>query len=113
MIVRLVALSAAVVLACGPAHADKLTPERVYADPDLSGPKARVVKLAPDGRPEDAGIVLPERLSSLVARSKKLQEEVRRLDATIHAPMPEARGGGNPLEHQLGVLRAAFERSAK
>ena len=24
-------------------------PERVYADPDLSGPKARVVKLAPDG----------------------------------------------------------------
>src|SRR5260221_9766739 len=63
------------------------------------------VKLAPDERPEDDGIVLPERLSSLIARSKKLQDEVRRLDATIHAPMPEARGGGNPLEHQLGILR--------
>jgi regulator of CtrA degradation len=70
------------------------------------------VKLAPDARPEDAGIVLPERLSSLIARSKKLQDEVRRLDATIHAPLPEARGGGNPLEHQMGILRAAFERGA-
>jgi len=27
----------------------KLTPERVFADPDLSGPRARLVKLAPDG----------------------------------------------------------------
>jgi regulator of CtrA degradation len=71
------------------------------------------VKLAPDERPEDAGIVLPGRLLSLVARSKKLQDEVRRLDTTIHAPMPESRGGGNPLEHQMGILRAAFERSAK
>src|SRR5262249_51520238 len=69
------------------------------------------VKLAPDERPEDVGIVLPERLSSLVARSKKLQGEVRRLDATIHAPMPQARGAGNPLEHQMGILRAAFERA--
>jgi dipeptidyl-peptidase-4 len=39
----------AVLLAGGAAHADKLTPERVYADPDLSGPKARLVKLSPDG----------------------------------------------------------------
>jgi regulator of CtrA degradation len=70
------------------------------------------VKLAPDERPEDVGIVLPERLSSLITRSKRLQDEVRRLDATIHAPMPEARGGGNPLEHQMGILRAAFERGA-
>jgi dipeptidyl-peptidase-4 len=40
---------AAVLLACGAARADRLTPERVYADPDLSGPKARLVKPAPDG----------------------------------------------------------------
>jgi regulator of CtrA degradation len=71
------------------------------------------VKLEPDERPEDAGMVLPERLTGLIVRSKKLQDEVRRLDATIHAPMPEAHSGGNPLEHQLGILRAAFERSAK
>jgi dipeptidyl-peptidase-4 len=30
-------------------QADRLTPERVFADPDLSGPKARGVKLSPDG----------------------------------------------------------------
>src|SRR5580700_8683122 len=48
------------------------------------------VKLAPDERPEDVGIVLPERLSSLIARSKRLQDRVRRLDATIHAPVPTA-----------------------
>jgi regulator of CtrA degradation len=71
------------------------------------------VKLAPDERPEDAGIVLPERLSSLITRSKKLRDEVRRLDATIHAPIPEARGGSNPLDHQMGILRAAFERGAR
>jgi regulator of CtrA degradation len=71
------------------------------------------VKLAPDDRPEDAGIVLPERLSILIMRSKKLQDEVRRLDATIHAPIPEARSNSNPLERQLGILRAAFERSAE
>lgn len=29
--------------------AQPLTPARVYADPDLSGPRARAVKLAPDG----------------------------------------------------------------
>ncbi|HEY0436241.1 MAG TPA: DPP IV N-terminal domain-containing protein, partial [Phenylobacterium sp.] len=31
------------------AHAEILTPERVYAAPDLSGPQARGVALAPDG----------------------------------------------------------------
>jgi regulator of CtrA degradation len=71
------------------------------------------VKLAPDERPEDAGIVLPDRLLSLVARSKRLQDEVRRLDATIHAPLPEPHGSANPLEQQLGVLRAAFEHGSK
>ena len=76
--------------------------------------KERVkVKLAPNERPEDAGIVLPEQLSNLITRSKKLQDEVRRLDTTIHAPIPEARGSSNPLEQQMGILRAAFERGAR
>src|ERR1700687_271978 len=35
------------------------------------------VKLAPAERPEDVGIVLPGRLSGLIARSKKLQDHVR------------------------------------
>src|SRR5215470_10976492 len=53
---------------------------------------------------------LPARLDDLIARSKKLKDQVRRLDATIHAPPPTAPAGGNPFEFQLGMLRAAFER---
>src|SRR6266436_1008969 len=65
------------------------------------------VKLSSEERPEDAAIVLPERLSDLITRSKKLQDQVRRLDATIHAPVPTAQAGNNPFECQLGMLRAA------
>ncbi len=36
-------------MACSVAKAEKLTPERVFADPDLSGPIARGVKVSPDG----------------------------------------------------------------
>jgi regulator of CtrA degradation len=68
------------------------------------------VKLSSEERPEDAGIALPERLGDLIARSKKLQDRVRRLDSTIHAPTPAAPTGGNPFEGQLGRLRDAFER---
>jgi regulator of CtrA degradation len=68
------------------------------------------VKLSSEERPEDAAITLPERLGDLIARSKKLQDQVRRLDATIHAPVPTAPPDGNPFESQLGLLRAAFER---
>ena len=68
------------------------------------------VKLSSEERPEDAAITLPERLVDLIARSRKLQDQVRRLDATIHAPVPTAPPGGNPFESQLGMLRAAFER---
>ncbi len=34
----------------GTARAERLTPERVFADPDLSGPAARGVQISPDGR---------------------------------------------------------------
>jgi regulator of CtrA degradation len=67
------------------------------------------VKLAADERPDEAGAELPARLTELIARSRKLQQHVRRLDATIHAPVPAATVP-HPLEHQLGILRAAFER---
>ena len=33
-----------------PAFAEKLTPERVFADPDINGPTARGVQISPDGR---------------------------------------------------------------
>jgi regulator of CtrA degradation len=53
--------------------------------------------------------LLPERLCALIDRSLTLQERVRRLDATIHAPAavdPEA----NPVGRQVNLLKAAFER---
>ena len=68
------------------------------------------VKLPAEMRPEEAAAALPEQLNVLIARSKKLQDQVRRLDATIHAPPPTAPAGSNPFEYQLGMLRAAFER---
>jgi regulator of CtrA degradation len=54
--------------------------------------------------------LLPERLRELIARSVKLQTEVRRLDATMHAAPPVTETMGNPVERQLGLLKAAFEQ---
>jgi len=54
--------------------------------------------------------LLPEKLQDLITRSTKLQAEVRRLDATMHASTPPVRIGNNPVERQMGLLRAAFEQ---
>jgi regulator of CtrA degradation len=53
--------------------------------------------------------LLPEKLQELISRSVKLQGDVRRLDATMHAAPPIAIATGNPVERQLGLLKAAFE----
>jgi regulator of CtrA degradation len=53
--------------------------------------------------------LLPEKLQELIARSTKLQTEVRRLDATMHAAAAPAIAADNPVERQLGLLKAAFE----
>ena len=69
------------------------------------------VKLAA-GEPGDEKTVgmLPVKLRDLIARSVKLQADVRRLDATMHAAAPLTVAVGNPVERQLGLLKAAFER---
>ena len=54
--------------------------------------------------------LLPGKLQDLIARSVRLQAEVRRLDATMHAAPPLSIAIGNPVERQLGLLKAAFER---
>jgi len=54
--------------------------------------------------------LLPGRLQELIGRSVRLQGEVRRLDATMHAVAPLTVTVGNPVERQLGLLKAAFER---
>jgi regulator of CtrA degradation len=53
---------------------------------------------------------LPAQLRDLIARSKMLKDQIRRLDATIHAQPLTAPADHNPFESQLGKLRAAFER---
>src|SRR5246127_2410592 len=49
--------------------------------------------------------LLPKTLQELIARSVKLQLDVRRLDATMHAAPPLKVGIGNPVERQLGLLK--------
>jgi regulator of CtrA degradation len=57
--------------------------------------------------------LLPAKLQELIARSIKLQTEVRRLDATMHAAaQPTKPALDNPVERQLGLLKAAFEADA-
>jgi regulator of CtrA degradation len=68
------------------------------------------VKLSSGEHTDEQNIKLvPERLQVLIARSKSLQASVCRLDATIHAA-PARIDRANPVERQLGLLRAAFEQ---
>jgi regulator of CtrA degradation len=71
--------------------------------------KSKVKLAATDNGDTDLVRMLPERLRELIDRSVRLQERVRRLDATIHAGVrPD--GDGNPVERQVNLLKAAFER---
>jgi regulator of CtrA degradation len=51
--------------------------------------------------------VLPERLRELIDRSLEVQARVRRLDSTIHSTNQAP--ASNPVERQMGLLRAAFD----
>jgi regulator of CtrA degradation len=69
------------------------------------------VKLSPDEHASDHNLkLLPERLRALILRSQTLQRAVRRLDATMHAASLPRLDRGNPVERQLGLLKAAFEQ---
>jgi regulator of CtrA degradation len=71
------------------------------------------VKLSLGDRADaDTISLLPEQLCDLIDRSLGLLDRVRRLDATIHSPVTE-RPQNNPVERQLGLLKAAFEREAR
>jgi regulator of CtrA degradation len=53
--------------------------------------------------------MLPAKLRDLIARSQQLHAKVRRLDATIHnSSLAERPVPVNPVERQLGLLKAAF-----
>jgi len=69
------------------------------------------VKLTAADNDEHNYRVLPERLRHLIDRSRHLQLAIRRLDATMH-PRPETAQARphNPVERQMGLLKAAFEQ---
>ena len=57
--------------------------------------------------------LLPETLRDLIARSQTLQGKVRRLDTNIHQrATPAETVSLNPVERQLGLLKAAFGAEA-
>ena len=78
---------------------------------DQANKEKTKVKLSA-AEPFDPAVIkgLPEKLRALIERTRKLHEDVRRLDATIHAP-DEPITGVNPIDRQMGLLRAAFERN--
>jgi regulator of CtrA degradation len=57
--------------------------------------------------------LLPPKLQDLIARSARLQAEVRRLDASMHAAAAPKIAADNPVWRQLGLLKAAFESGAR
>jgi regulator of CtrA degradation len=76
--------------------------------------KTKVKLSAGEPNDEIALNLLPAPLQKLIARSKDLQQKVRRLDATIHPAAAAPRTlGGSPVERQLGLLKAAFEQEAQ
>ena len=68
------------------------------------------VKLSPTFTADEETLaMLPDTLADLIRRSLILADQVRRLDATIHTPADAPQNTNNPVESQLGMLRAAFE----
>jgi regulator of CtrA degradation len=82
--------------------------EMTLAQASQEKSKVRLAACEP-GDPDSIAL-LPQTLQELIARSSKLQSEVRRLDATMHGPRPVRATLDNPVERQLGLLKAAFEQ---
>jgi regulator of CtrA degradation len=61
--------------------------------------------------PQETLDALPKKLNSLIADSRRLHEQVLRLDALVYGgsiPAAETPPASNPVESQLGLLKAAF-----
>ena len=71
--------------------------------------KTKVKLTAADTHDPNNIELLPETLRILISRSQNLQSKVRRLDSTIHNRISADQTPSiNPVEHQLGLLKAAF-----
>jgi regulator of CtrA degradation len=75
-----------------------------------AGKEKTKVKLAATDAHDPKNVeLLPAPLRDLIARAQNLQTQVRRLDATIHRPVDAPIVPvDNPVEKQLGLLKAAF-----
>lgn len=88
--------------------------QRAVNEGELSAEQARTektkVKLSTYEAPhEESFTALPFRLRALIDQSRFLHERVLRLDGLLYKAKPIApKEGANPVEHQLGLLRAAF-----
>ena len=71
--------------------------------------KTKVKLAAADTHDQHNLELLPETLRKLIERSQALQGKVRRLDNNIHNRVPDDHVPAmNPVERQLGLLKAAF-----
>ena len=114
-------LGAALAVSTTMAHAEKLTAERVFSDPDLNGPTARGVKLSPDGqlvtylkaRPEDQNAL------DLWAAPTQGGEPFRLVELQgAGARAEDAERGGEgparaPAHRQHGVVEYAWDDQGK
>jgi regulator of CtrA degradation len=91
--------------------------QRAVNEGELTFDQARAekmkVRLSPYQPPhEDSLTVLPKRLLQLVANSRRLHEQVTRLDQLVYGggerPPPPRPTIVNPVETQIGLLKAAF-----
>ena len=74
-----------------------------------AGKEKTKVKLATTETHDPGNVELvPPALRELIERSQKLYAKVRRLDATIYNQDAGAAASTNPVERQLGLLKAAF-----
>jgi len=71
--------------------------------------KGKVKLSATDNHDANNVELLPEALRELIARAQALNAKIRRLDANMHnRAVPAQAAIANPVEHQLGLLKAAF-----
>jgi regulator of CtrA degradation len=88
--------------------------QRAVNEGELSSDQARSektkVKLSAYDPPHaESMAALPFRLRALIDQSRYLHERVTRLDGLIYKQAAEpANEGDNPVERQIGLLRAAF-----
>jgi len=89
--------------------------QRAVNEGELTFDQARTekmkVKLSPFPAIEPSILgTLPKKLGNLIADSRRLHDQVLRLDALVYGggAEPEAASASNPVESQLGLLKAAF-----